>query len=86
MKKITFAKVLTVWFFLAVILNLLNGYFVKSSLLYSSIMALLGVFLLIYPVYPNALKNRYDEKRCKVIVRGIALAQIVLSFCVHTNF
>lgn len=86
MKKLNFSKVLSIWFCVAFILNLVNGYLIKSSFLYSLIIASLGMLLLIYPVYPEGLELRYSKSKCKKIVRVIAVLQIVLSFLVRTTF
>lgn len=86
MKNITFGRVLSIWFFCAVILTILNSLTLRSSMVHSIIFALLGCALLIYPVYPIALENNYSKERCIVIIRGIAMAEIVLSFCMNTTF
>ena len=86
MKKITFNKILSTWFILAIVLTLINSLTLKSSIMHSAIFALLGIVLFINPVYPLTLENKYSPQRCIVIVRGIAVAEIIISFSMHTNF
>ena len=80
MKRMTFAKILVNWFVVALILFLINSFTLRSSFFHSVILALLGVTLLIYPVYPKTLELTYDAGKCRRIVRIIAVIQIVLSF------
>lgn len=86
MTKITFNKILSTWFIIAIVLTLINSLTLKSTIMHSVIFALLGIVLFINPVYPLTLENKYSPKRCIVIVRGIAAAEVILSFCMHTNF
>lgn len=86
MKNLTFGKVLSRYFVAVIVLGLINMFTLKSSVAYSFILSLLGIVLLIYPVYPNSLENKYDKNKCKVIIRGIAIAEIIISFYVQTNF
>lgn len=86
MKKLSFFKLLSVWFGVAVVLLLANGFLLKNSILHSIILASLGVVLLIYPIYPASLENRYDSKKCRLIIRAVAVIEIILSFFVQTAF
>lgn len=86
MKKLSFSKVLSGWFVIALISFVVNSFTLKSSMIHSVVLALLGIVLFVYPVYPNSLENRYDEKKCKVIIRVIAVIEIILSFFVQTTF
>lgn len=86
MKKISFFKLLSVWFGIAVVLLLANSFSLKNSVVHSIILASLGFVLLIYPVYPDTLGDKYDNKKCRLIVRTIAVIEIILSFLVQTAF
>lgn len=86
MKKLSFFKLLSVWFGVAVVLLLANGFLLKNSILHSIILASLGLILLIYPIYPASLENRYDSKKCRLIIRVVAVIEIIMSFFVQTAF
>ncbi|MDD3416843.1 MAG: hypothetical protein PHY47_23090 [Lachnospiraceae bacterium] len=49
-------------------------------------MASLGVILLVYPVYPEALAMNYDDKKCRLMGRIAALVEIVLAFWIKIHF
>lgn len=86
MKKLTFGKVSSGYFVAVIVLGLINMFTLKSSVVHSFILSLLGTVLLIWPVYSNSLENKYDKSRCKVFIRAIAIVEIIISFCIHTNF
>ena len=86
MKKMSFGKILSVWFFVAFAFLVLNGFTLKSSIMHSVILATLGIILLVYPVYPASLEIKYDSDKCKLITRIIAVAEIIFSFLIHTTF
>ena len=86
MKKISFGRFLCIWFFVAFVLLILNGFTLKSSIIHSAILASLGIILLVYPTYPASLENKYDSKKCRLIVRIIAVVEIIFSFLIHTSF
>lgn len=86
MKKIKFSKLLRNWCIIAFLLLLLNMIFIKNYILHSIILASLGVILLVYPVYPDSLKEKYDEKKCKLLIRIVAVIEIALAFLVRTFF
>ena len=86
MEKISFGRVLFGWFWGAFVLLFLNGFTLKSSIMHSAILASLGFVLLIYPAYPASLENRYDSKKCRLIVRIIAVVEIIFSFLIRTTF
>lgn len=77
MKNVTFGRVLSICFIVAIILTVINSHTLRNSLIHSAIFAILGITLFIIPVYPAFLENRYDKERCVVIERGIAIAVIV---------
>ncbi len=85
-KKITFWKLLSNWFLIALVLGLVNVFLLKSSILNSLILASLGIILLIFPVYPLEMENKYTTKQCKIFIRIIAIIEILLSFAVKTTF
>lgn len=86
MKKMSFGRVLYVWFLFAFVLLVLNGLTLKSSIMHSAILASLGTILLVYPTYPALLDNKYDSEKCKLIVRMIAVVETIFSFLIHTTF
>lgn len=86
MKIISFGRILSIWFFVAVVLLIINSFTLKSSIMHSVILASLGIILLIYPVYPTSLENKYSSQRCKLIVRIVAVVEIICSFFIHTTF
>lgn len=86
MRNMTFSKVVMTFLFFTVILNLLNGFTVKSPFLYSLILASLGIFLLLKPVYPESLEQNYDAATCKKIIRAAAIVEILISFLIKTSF
>ncbi len=86
MKKITFNKILSTWFISTIILCLFNSFTFQSSLFHNVVFASLGISLLVYPAYPAMLGNKYTPQKCRIIIRIIAVFQIVLSFLVQTTF
>ena len=86
MKKISFGRILSIWFFVAFAFLVLNGFTLKSSVMHSVILASLGIILLVYPVYPASLENKYDRDKCKLFTRIIAVVEILFSFLIHTTF
>ena len=85
-KKITFWGLLSNWFIVTLILGLINMFLIKSSILHNLILASLGIILLIYPVYPQNLENKWTPKKCRLFIRILAVIEIVLSFATKTNF
>jgi len=85
-KKITFWGLLGNWFVVTLILGLINMFLVKSSLLHNLILASLGIILLIYPVYPQNLENKWTPKKCRLFIRILAVIEIILSFATKTNY
>ena len=86
MKKIKFGTLLANWFVVAVVLAVLNMFFVKIHILNNIIFASLGVILLVYPVYPDSLKEQYNDKKCRTMIRIIAVIEIALAFWIRINF
>lgn len=86
MKKISFGRILSVWFFIAFSFLVLNGFTLKSSVMHSAILATLGIILLVYPTYPASLETKYDNNKCRLIVRIIAVVEIIFSFLIRTTF
>ena len=85
-KKITFWGLLGNWFVVTLILGLINMFLIKSSILHNLILAILGIILLIYPVYPQNLENKWTAKKCRLFIRILAVIEIILSFATKTNF
>ena len=84
-KKITFWGLLGNWFVVTLILGLINMFLVKSSIFHNLILASLGIVLLIYPVYPQNLENKWTAKKCRLFIRILAVIEIILSFATKTN-
>ncbi len=84
--KITFWKLLANWFIAALILGSLNMFFIKFSILHNLILASLGIILLIFPVYPLNMGNKWTAKQCRLFIRIIAVIEIILSFSVKNMF
>ena len=85
-KKITFWGLLGNWFVVTLILGLINMFLIKSSILHNLILASLGIILLIYPVYPQKLENKWTAKKCRLFIRILAVIEIILSFATKTNY
>lgn len=66
MKNVTFGRVLSICFIVAIILTVINSHTLRNSLIHSAIFPILGISLFIIPVYPAFLENRYDKERCVV--------------------
>ena len=85
-KKITFWGLLGNWFVVTLILGLINMFLVKSSILHNLILVSLGIILLIYPVNPQNLENKWSAKKCRLFTRILAVIEIILAFATKTNF
>ena len=85
-KKITFWGLLGNWFVVTLILGLVNMFLVKSSIFHNLILASLGFILLIYPVYPRNLENKWSAKKCRIFIRILAVIEIILAFATRANF
>ena len=85
-KKITFLGLLVNWFVVTLILGSINMFLIKSSILHNLILASLGIILLIYPVYPQNLENKWTPKKCRLSIRILAVIEIILSFASRTIF
>lgn len=86
MKKPTFSGVLINWFCICVAAAIINAYTLQSRLLYSICSAGLGIYLLIWPVWPKNLGMYWQEDKCRKFIRILALIQIVLSFLRRVSF
>ncbi len=85
-KKITFLGLLVNWFVVTLILGSINMFLIKSSIFHNLILASLGIILLIYPVYPQNLENKWTAKKCRIFIRILAVIEILLSFATRTFF
>ena len=79
-RKITFVELLVSWFCVALLLVVINGFFIKIPILHNIIVSTLGIILLIYPVYPIGLTAKFSEKKCKLFIRVLAVIEIILSY------
>ena len=85
-KKITFWGLLGNWFWVSIVLRLINSYTLQIPILDNIIMVAVFVVLLIYPVYPPNLEIKYTPKQCRLFIRLCGVVGILLSFAVRTNF
>ena len=79
-RKVTFVELLVTWFCIALLLVVINGFFIKISILHNIIVSTLGIILLIYPVYPIGLTAKFSDKKCKLFIRVLAVIEIILSY------
>ena len=79
-RKITFVELLVTWFCIALLLVVINGFFIKIPILHNIIVSTLGIILLIYPVYPIGLTAKFSEKKCRLFIRILAAIEIILSY------
>ena len=86
MKKTTFLGVIINWFCLCIVAAIINAYTLQSWLLYSISSAGLGVYLLIWPVWPNSLGLYWSEKKCRLFIRILAAIHIIFSFSNQMSF
>ena len=86
MRRISFGRFLSIWFITALILLFLNDFILRNTVVHSIILSSLGFILLAYPIYPVSLENNYDAKTCRLIMRTIAVIEILCSFLVETTF
>ena len=85
-RKMTFWSLLNNWFIIVLLIGLINMLIIESSLLHNVIMASLGVILLISPVWPKELEQKYSEEKCKLFIRIVAVLEIMISFSIRTSF
>lgn len=85
-QRMTFWNLLGKWFIVVLVLGSINMFMIESSLLHNILLASLGVILLLYPVWPEELEQKYSEEKCKLFIRIIAVLEIVISFSIKTTF
>lgn len=85
-KDVTFSQVFFIWFALFFLLLMINMQTIKNGLLVSITGAVLGVFLLIFPVPPHSFQRRYGKERAVHVTRVLAVAIIVISFISKVQF
>lgn len=86
MKRPSFSTVVINWFCICMAAATINAYTLQSRLLFSLCSAGLGVYLLIWPVWPRNLGLYWSEDKCRRFIRILALVQILLSFIRHISF
>ena len=86
MKKPGFWDVFFGWLALAVAAYVLNSLTIQNPLVQRCVMASLGVYLLIWPVWPEAFGVYYDEKTCRTLMRVCAAMEVLSSFTVRAFF
>jgi len=80
MKKPTFLGVIINWICICIVAAIVNAYTLQSWLLYSVCSAGLGIYLLIWPVWPQNLGLYWPEDKCRRFIRILAVIQIFISF------
>lgn len=75
--KVSFAKLLSYWFFAAVFLFLINANWIRAPLLQKLIPASLGIILLVYPAMPDSMYEQYGSRKGRLIIRAIAAFEII---------
>ena len=85
-KDVTFTKVFFIWFALFFLLLMINMQTIKNGLLVSITGAVLGVFLLIFPIPPHSFQRRYGQERAVQVTRIMAVVIIVISFITKIQF
>ena len=85
-KNLTFPKLFFIWFTFFFVLLMINMQTIKSGLLASVSGAVLGVFLLIFPIPPRSFQRRYGPERAVQVTRVLAVVIIVISFLTKIKF
>ena len=85
-KNLTFPKLFFIWFTFFFVLLMINMQTVRSGLLASLSGAVLGVFLLIFPIPPRSFQRRYGPERAVNLSRIMAVVIIVISFITNIKF
>lgn len=85
-RKMTFWGLLGNWFIVVLVLGLINMFLIKSPLLHNLMMASLGVILLISPVWPKEMEQKYSEEKCRLFIRIVAVLEILYSFSIRITF
>lgn len=83
--KITFWKLLEIWSIIALIMLIINGFILKISIIRNLILASLGIALLIYPVWPKQLEQKYSAEKCRFIMRVVAIIEILFAFSIKQH-
>jgi len=86
MKKRSFWELLVFWCVAYLIVYLINGAFLQSTLLQLAARASLGVILILHPVYPWQLGLKWKEDKCRLFIRVLGAVQIISCFFVRINF
>ena len=86
MRKPGFWAVCGGWLVLVVAAYMINGLTVQHALAQRCVMASLGVFLLIRPVWPRSFGVYYDEETCAILMRICGAVEIISSFTVRAFF
>lgn len=85
-EDLTFTKVFFIWFALFFLLLMINTQTLQNELFTSLTGALLGIFLLIFPVPPRSFQRRYGPERAVVVTRILAVVIIVVAFLTKIKF
>lgn len=84
--KLQFHHLFGGWIILAIILFAINEVFINSSIFSILIKASLGIILLIYPIYPNRFECYWKKNTCRIIIRLLAILEIMASTLVLNQF
>lgn len=80
MKKPTFFSVISIWFCLSIVVTVISAYTINTPLITNICAAALGVYLLIWPVWPKGLDGYWPEEKCRLFIRILAVVEIILAF------
>ena len=82
-KRLTLGNLIFAWFFVYLGILFLNGATWKNPLLFQMASASLGAFLLFHPVYPASWERQYGPEKAEMIIRAVAIVQMLLCFLVR---
>lgn len=83
-EKLTFWNIFWFWIAAILVVSVLNAAVIHDPWLLSSLVRSgLGVTLLLCPRYPLSFALRWGEKKSRMIIRIVAVLEILFSFCVR---
>ena len=83
-EKLTFWNIFWFWIAAILVVSVLNATVIHDPwLLGSLVRSGLGVTLLLCPRYPPSFALRWGEKKSRMIIRIVAVLEILFSFCVR---
>ena len=84
---LTFWNIFWFWMAVTAAVSVLNALVIHDPWLLSSLVRSgLGFTLLICPRYPAVFSRRWGEEKSRFVIRLVALAEILFSFCVRIQY